>query len=44
MKEVEKVAQERFDAGQWSIEDLVQTRYWRLEAEIWLTEGNAKVK
>jgi hypothetical protein len=44
MKEVEKVSQEHFDAGRWSVEDLVQTRYWRLEAEIWLTEGNAKVK
>jgi RNA polymerase sigma factor (sigma-70 family) len=42
MKEIEQTMQERFDAGKISIEDLLCARYWRLEAELWLTQAESK--
>jgi hypothetical protein len=44
MKEIEQTMQERFDAGRVPIEDVLSPRYWRLDAEIWLTEAQGKAK
>ena len=36
MRKVQAIDQGRYDAGRISIEDLSQSKYYRLEAEIWL--------
>ena len=36
MKQIEKINQERFDAGRIPIYDLAESTYYRAEAEIWL--------
>jgi RNA polymerase sigma factor (sigma-70 family) len=42
MKEIEEVNQARYDAGRVGIDDLAQSKYYRLEAEIWLERAKAK--
>jgi hypothetical protein len=42
VKELEKAAQARFDAGRISPQDLAAARYARLDAEIWLARVKAK--
>ena len=45
MKTVQDIDQERYRAGRISIEDLSQSKYYRLEAEIWLERAKmGKVK
>ena len=45
MKKVQDIDQGRYDAGRISIEDLSQSKYYRLEAEIWLERAKmGKVK
>jgi hypothetical protein len=41
MKKKEEIDQMRFDAGRIPINDLLFTRYYRLEAEIWLESAKA---
>ena len=42
MKEVEKVNQARFDAGRVAVADLAETKFYRIQAEIWLERAKAK--
>jgi hypothetical protein len=42
LKEVEKANKERFEAGRVSVQDYAQSKYYRLEAEIWLERAKAK--
>ena len=42
MKQIEKLNQERFDAGRIPIYDLAESTYYRAEAEIWLERAKAK--
>ena len=45
MKNVQDIDQQRFDEGRISVEDLSQSKYYRLEAEIWLERAKmGKVK
>jgi hypothetical protein len=45
MKNVQDIDQQRFNEGRISIEDLSQSKYYRLEAEIWLERAKmGKVK
>jgi hypothetical protein len=41
MKKVQDIDQGRYDAGRISIEDLSQSKYYRLESEIWLERAKA---
>src|SRR5262249_2269685 len=41
-KDIEEVNQARFDAGRITIADLAESKYYRLEAEIWLERAKAK--
>jgi RNA polymerase sigma factor (sigma-70 family) len=41
MQEIEKVNQARFDAGRIALGDLAQSRFFRIQAEVWLYEENA---
>jgi outer membrane protein TolC len=43
-KQIEEVNKSRYDAGRISIEDLLQSTYFRLQAEIWLVEAREKNK
>src|SRR5262249_25367116 len=36
MKEIENVNRQRFNAGRIGIQDLAESTYYRIEAEIWL--------
>jgi RNA polymerase sigma factor (sigma-70 family) len=42
MKEAEAINQTRFDAGRIPIQDLAQSRYYRIQAELWLEQAKAK--
>jgi RNA polymerase sigma factor (sigma-70 family) len=42
MKQIEKINQDRFDAGRLPIYDLAESTYYRTEAEIWLERAKAK--
>jgi RNA polymerase sigma factor (sigma-70 family) len=42
MQEIEKLNQERFDAGRIAIGDLAQSRYFRIQAELWFEQARAK--
>src|SRR5262249_39219844 len=41
MKEVEKINQARFDAGRIQRHDLAQSRFYRIQAELWLEQAKA---
>jgi hypothetical protein len=42
MKEFEKINQIRFDAGRVPIADNAQTKFYRIQAEIWLERAKAR--
>jgi hypothetical protein len=42
MKRVQELAQQRFNQGRWSKEDLASAKYHRYQAEIWLERAKAK--
>src|SRR5262249_24106235 len=43
VRAIEKINQERYDAGRISISDLAQSRYFRIQAELWLEQAKAQV-
>jgi len=42
MKEAEAINQTRFDAGRIPIQDLAESRYYRIQAELWLEQAKGK--
>jgi hypothetical protein len=42
MAELEKVGQERYDAGRIPIQDLAEVRYYRAEADLWLERAKSR--
>lgn len=41
MKQIEEIDQERFNSGRIPVQDLAQSKYNRLEAEVWLEKAKA---
>jgi RNA polymerase sigma factor (sigma-70 family) len=42
MKEIEKINQSRFEAARIQVADLAQTRFFRIQAQLWLEQAKAK--
>jgi RNA polymerase sigma factor (sigma-70 family) len=42
MKQIEELNKKRFDAGRIGIQDYAESKYYRLEAEVWLEKAKAK--